>query len=484
MENLRNAAISRVERPVKVLQFGEGNFLRAFVDWMIDVANKSGVTDMAVAIVKPRVGHSDVIDTLRRQDCLYHVCLEGIDEGRPKRESTLISSVCDAFTPADDQYQRYIISPQLRFVVSNTTEAGIRYEPDNPRADIPATFPAKVANLLWRRYRHFNGDISKGLIFLPCELIEDNGSKLKECVVRHAREAGLGNDFIDWVDAACIFADTLVDRIVSGRPDDAEAIQAELGFRDDAIVKGEFYHNWVIGGDLWEQIKAELPLDRAGLHVMFAPSVKAFRDRKVRVLNGAHTGMVALSLLMGCVTVEDAITHPLINRFVSEMMSNEILPAIDGDPDELAAFAHGIIERFYNPYIGHRLRSISLNSLSKWEARIYDTVKDNHRKLGRTARCGLMTFAALLALYAPGSGFAPEDNADHVRFIHEHWQADDIHATVKAIVSPESGIFLHDFESEVPGFTRTVASYLSAILRDGAAHSLEKFLENEELHKD
>lgn len=476
LKPLNNTTVDRVERPVRVLQFGEGNFLRAFVDWQLDVANEKGITDLGVAIVKPRVGNSRVIDALKSQDGLYHVCLEGVENGKPKKESRLISAVVDAFTPDDQEtYEKYILSPDLRFVVSNTTEAGIRYEADDVTACIPSTFPGKVTNLLWRRFSHFGSDTTKGLYFICCELIEDNGTRLRDYVLRHAEEAGLGEGFINWVKTACVFVDTLVDRIVSGLPDNLEEVNEELGYDDKLVVKGELYHLWAIGGDGAAKLQAELPLDKAGLHVMFMPSIKEFRDKKVRILNGSHTGMVAMSLLAGCETVMDAFDNAENNAFVNSMVEKEVLPMIDGDRAELKTFADGILERFYNPYIRHQLKSIALNSLSKWETRNFVTVKDYWQKVGRLAEHELFTFASLLALYAPDSGFEPQDNETHLAFIRNNWNDNDLQGTVGAIVS-DGGIFLEDFEAIVPGFSEKVTEYLADIRNKGIATALKDFI--------
>jgi len=478
MKQIDNSTIQRRTRPVRVLQFGEGNFLRAFVDWQLDIANEKGITDLGVAIVKPRQGNSRVIDILKKQDCMYNVCLEGIENGEPKKENRLVTVVEKAFTPDEHvAYESVILSPELRFVVSNTTEAGIRYENDDVMALVPATFPGKVTNLLWRRFKHFNGDESKGLYFICCELIEDNGTKLKEYVIRHAKEAVLGEDFISWIKSANVFVDTLVDRIVSGAPDNIGQTKQELGYDDNAIVKGELYHLWAIGGDGAEKLHEELPLDKAGLHVLFMPSIKEFRDKKVRILNGSHTGMVAMSLLAGCETVMEAFNDKDINAFINNMVENEVLPMIDGDRKELDSFAAGILERFYNPYIRHLLKSISLNSLSKWEARNFDTVKDNWQKAGRVADHELFTFASLLALYAPGSGFTPQDNPEHVEYIRKNWNDNDIKTSVKRIVS-DSGIFLQDFDAIVPGFADKTAEYVAAIRKVGIREALKCFLHN------
>ncbi len=485
MKPLNNSTVTtRHKHPVRILQFGEGNFLRAFADWMIDLANEKGVTDSDVAVVSPRFKENNGIKTLQAQDGLYHVCLEGVENGKPKTESRLISCVAKAFSPIAEpqKYEEIILSPELRFVISNTTEAGIRFEADDVTADAPATFPGKVTSLLLRRFRHFNGDPSKGLIFLCCELIEDNGSTLREFVIRHAKEAGLEPEFISWVENSCIFCDTLVDRIVPGFPADTiSEVKEDLGFDDNAVVKGELYHIWAIGGKDYLTVKEEMPLDKAGLNVLYLPSIKSFRDKKVRILNGSHTGMVPVALQLGCETVLEAFNNKMVNDFINSMVAKEVLPMIDEDPEELRRFADGILERFYNPYVRHLLKSISLNSLSKWEARNFPTVRDQWEKNSRLADHELFTFAALLALYAPDSSFEADDNADHLALIEKAWKEnpDSLENTVRQIVG--SGIFTIDFEAAVPGFSKAVAGHLDSIRTLGMEAALRGFIDS---HKD
>ncbi len=479
MKKLDNSSIERARRPVRVLQFGEGNFLRAFADWMIDIANRKGVTDTDVAVVSPRFKENRGIKTLQNQDGLYHVWLEGIDNGQPLSRPHLVECIADAFSPAADfnRYESHILSPDLRFVISNTTEAGIRYEEDDVMSPTPATFPGKVTSMLYRRFRHFNGDPSKGLIFLCCELIEDNGSTLKEYVLRHAKEAGLAEGFSNWVKEANIFCDTLVDRIVPGFPSDSiTEIKEKLGYDDDMVVKGELFHVWAIGSDRHDQVHNEFPLDKAGLNVLFMDSIKAFRDKKVRILNGSHTGMVPIALQLGCETVLDAFGHPAVSRFINTMMTREVLPVIEGDPEELRRFADGILERFYNPYMRHMLKSIALNSLSKWEARNFPTVRDQWEKNGTPAEFEIFTFAALMALYAPCSSFSPDDDKAYLSKINEAWQKHpgDYAAIIKDITG--SGIFTVDFESIVPGFSSKAGEYLGMIMNDGMSKALDDFL--------
>ena len=315
---LNKSTVEKVERPVHILQFGEGNFLRAFVDWQIDIANEKGVMNSGVAICQPIIDPEHkvlgMIDLLHKQDNLYHVYLEGIENKQPKKDIRLVKSVMDSFNPYVDYetYERYFLSPELKVTISNTTEAGIRYEEgDDLEARPPKSYPAKMTALLYKRFKHFNGDPTKGLCIICCELIENNGSTLHEYVIRHAMYNALGADFIDWVERNCHFCDTLVDRIVPGFPRDTiNEIKQEIGYDDNLVVKAELYHLWAIGGEGYKEVQRVLPLDKAGLHVIFMPSIKQFRDKKVRILNGSHTGMVPIALQMGCETVMDAFNTP------------------------------------------------------------------------------------------------------------------------------------------------------------------------------
>ena len=482
IKQLNKSTVEKVGRPVRILQFGEGNFLRAFVDWQIDIANEKGVMDAGVAVCQPIIDPEHkvlgMIDLMHKQDNMYHVYLEGIENRQPKKDVRLVKSIMDSFNPYVDyaKYEACFLSPELKITISNTTEAGIRYEEgDDLTACPPKSYPAKMTALLYKRFKHFNGDPAKGLCIICCELIENNGSTLHEYVIRHAEYHKLGQDFIDWVEKNCHFCDTLVDRIVPGFPrEQIGEIKEEIGYDDNLVVKAELYHLWAIGGEGYKEVMKELPLDKAGLHVVFMPSIKQFRDKKVRILNGSHTGMVPIALQMGCQTVMDAFNTPAIERFINDMVAEEVIPMIDEDREELTKFAAGILERFYNPFIKHMLRSISLNSLSKWEARNYPTVRDNWFKAQRLAEREAFTFAALMTLYGPNSGFEPDDTKEFVDYIRANWDSADMEATIAKIVK-ESGIFTVDF-SEVPGFIPAVAGYVRDIEALGMKDALKKFL--------
>ena len=476
LKALNKQNVEKPVLPIKILQFGEGNFLRAFVDWQIDKANEAGIMNHGVAIVQPI--DKGMAGMLEQQDCLYHVYLEGVKEKKPVKDIRLVKCVQCAINPYEEYeaYEKIFLSPELEATVSNTTEAGIRYEEgDDLWALPPKSYPAKMTALLYKRFKHFEGDPTKGLCIICCELIENNGSTLREYVLRHAEYNKLGEDFIEWVEKYCHFCDTLVDRIVPGFPrENIAEIKEELGFDDNLVVKAEFYHLWAIGGPGYEEVQRRLPLDKAGLHVIFMPTIKQFRDKKVRILNGSHTGMVPIGLQIGCETVMDAFNNADLEAFVNTMVAEEVIPMIEEDQEELKAFAAGILERFYNPYIRHMLKTISLNSLSKWETRNFPTVLDNWKKAGKVAEKELFTFAALLTLYSGKVDFTPDDTAEHVECIQKVWNSEDVDATLKAIVENKN-IWTVDF-TEVAPFVEKVAGYVKVILAEGMAAALKKML--------
>lgn len=476
MKELNKQTVDKPELPVKILQFGEGNFLRAFVDWMIHKANEAGVVNSGVVAVQPI--SQGLAGLLRKQDCLYHVYLEGIKDKQPVKEVTLVKSLVDALNPYEEYetYKNLFLSPGLEMIISNTTEAGIRYEEgDDLNVLPPKSYPAKMTSLLYQRFKKFQGAADKGLLVICCELIEDNGSTLREYVLKHAAYHQLGADFIAWVKSACHFYDTLVDRIVPGFPRETiHEIKEELGFDDNLVVKGEYFHVWAIGGDA--VIKEKLPLDKAGLNVLFMDDIKPFRAKKVRILNGSHTAMVPIALQLGCETVKDAFNIPLVEKYINRMVEDEVLPVIDEDPEELKKFAAKILERFYNPYIKHYLKDISLNSLSKWETRNFPTIKDNFEKRNTQADLATFSFAALLVLYSGKSEitFTPNDTPEFVDFIKNSFHSEDISGWVNGIVNNKQ-LWTVDL-SALPDFAANAAQDVKLILEKGMEKALEQVL--------
>lgn len=476
-------SIEKKKHPTRILQFGEGNFLRAFVDWMIDKANKKGILNHGVVIVQPIPQGQDIIQTFKRQNCMYHVYLEGIKDKQAVKEISLVECITDIINPYSQysEYEELFLSEDLEMIISNTTEAGIRYEEgDALDLEPPKSFPAKITSLLYKRYKKFNADSSKGLLIICCELIEDNGSALLDYVLRHSEYNHLEDDFIRWIKEACRFYDTLVDRIVPGFPhENIQEIKEELGYDDNLVVKGEYYHVWAIGGD--SVIKEKLPLDKAGLNVLYMDDIKPFRAKKVRILNGAHTAMVPIALQLGCETVKDAFDHPEVERYIRKMVAEEILVCIDEDPEELKVFADKILERFYNPYLKHYLKDISLNSLSKWETRNYPTAYDNYKKRACEAHLTMFSFAALLLLYSGHSeakDFKPNDNFEFVEFIKNSYSKSDIRKWVSGVIQHEQMWKTNLWE--IPTFGERVSFYVKSILEKGINLALKDVTNNRE----
>lgn len=411
--------------PVKVLQFGEGNFLRGFADWMIDVANEKGILHHGVSVIQPI--EKGAADLLEKQDGLYHVVLAGIRGGEYVRETRLVSCVQEAINPYADyaRYEQRILDPDLEFVISNTTEAGIRFDPeDDIFATPPRSFPGKVTAMLYKRFRHFNGAPGRGLDFLCCELILSNGSALKRYVARYAKAYELEPEFIEWVRNECRFYNTLVDRIVVGFPgDEIQEIREEIGYEDQLVVKGEQHHLWVISGPRWRVAQYSFPLDKAGLNVHFTKSYDSYREKKVSILNGSHTAMAAVGQLMGCHTVKEAFEHPLVGAYVRKMVDEETLPQVPGDPAEARRFVEEVYDRFRNPGVCHKLQSIALNAIPKWEVRNYPVVQRD-RELGILAKCHLFALAALMVIYSRSSNVIPDDTPSNIYFFRDYWSRD------------------------------------------------------------
>ncbi len=396
--NIKDKAL-KTQKPIKVMQYGEGNFLRAFVDYMLDIANEKGAFDGSIAIVKP-ISFGN-LDAFKEQDNLYTVLLRGKEKGEVVNARRVINSVSKVIDPAEDydEYMALAHLDSLRFVVSNTTEAGIVLDKNDSFEGLPATYPGKLTKFLYERYSAFAGAQDKGLIILPVELIEDNGKKLKECVFALADIWNLSEDFKVWLSECNVFCSTLVDRIVTGYPRGyADKICEELGYEDKLVDIGEPFALWVIESD--KPISHELPLDQVGLPVIFTDNHKPYKERKVRVLNGAHTTSVLAAYLYGLDIVRDCMSDQITSDFIHRVVMDEIVPQVNLPLDEVKAFANSVFERFENPFLDHALLSISLNSVSKWRARVLPSFKDYIKNKGELPKLITFSFAALLAFYS------------------------------------------------------------------------------------
>ncbi len=469
---------SAQQYPSKILQFGEGNFLRAFVDWMIQKANEKIAFNAGVVIVQPL--ENGMVNLLKKQDNLYHVVLQGIKDGEAVTQTELVDCIMDSVNPYEDYqaYRNYFLSPLLELVVSNTTEAGISRIPDEDiHAMPPKSFPGKVCQLLYQRYLHFNGAADKGLTFFCCELIDKNATILKEIVLELSTTNKLEQGFIDWINQNCNFCNTLVDRIVPGFPkDNIKQIQEEIGYEDNLVVVGEYFHLWAIEAP--EKVRKQFPFDKAGLNVVWLDDMTRFRDKKVRILNGSHTALVPVGLLSGHQTVKEAFDDELIANFIKYMVEEEILPNIEGETAALKEFSKEILQRFYNPFIRHFLKDISLNSLSKWVTRNYPSLIDSAKRTGKVPDRLSFSLAALLVQYSGvynnGLKFSISDNQESVDFIQAEWRKySNAEVLVKNILSNESiwGLNLNS----VDGLSATVAGYLKNIQDKGIKVALLEF---------
>lgn len=459
---LNRQKVPSMNYPVKVLQFGEGNFLRAFADWMIDILNESTSFGGMVQIVQPLPkGMGEVIN---QQEGLYHVVLHGIEDGKLVQNTRLIKSVKGVINPYDDftNFLRLGQNPDLKFIISNTTEAGITFSADDKNPDqISQTYPGKLTSLLYHRFKAFGGSINSGLIFLPCELIDKNGDKLREAILAYAKHWQRPEQFVQWINEHNVFCNTLVDRIVPGFPADIiNDICQETGYDDKVVVKAEPFHLWVIEGPAF--IRDHFPADVAGLHVKFVGNLQPYRTRKVRILNGAHTAMVPVAYLRGLRTVQETIEDQEIGRFVNDVVFNEIIPTLDLSEEELKSFAASVLERFKNPYIRHELSSIALNSISKFKVRVLPSLLEYQKRKGTIPPLLARSFAALIRFYKgdyQGTALPVNDSADIIDFFNQVWTNTSPEVVAERVLSNES--LWETNLLNVPGLKDAVAKELA-----------------------
>ncbi len=466
--------------PEKVMQFGEGNFIRAFVDWMIDDMNKAGSFNGSVVVVQPR--KKDRVKVLNEQEGLFTLFLNGIKNGEVVSEHSIISSISRGINTYEnyDGFLNVAENQDLRFITSNTTEAGIVYEENDRLEDRPqSSFPGKLTAFLHHRYQYFSGDTTKGLIFMPCELIDENGVKLKEIILALAKGWNLEEGFIEWIEKANTFCNTLVDRIVPGYPrDKIEEITKKLGYEDKLVVEGEHFHLWVIEGPGW--IKDEFPAHKAGLNVLFVDDLTPYRTSKVRILNGAHTAMVPVAYLYGKETVKDAVEDPVVGRFIKEAISDEIIPTLEQSREELQNFAEAVMDRFKNPFMKHYLMSISLNAMSKFKTRVLPSIfryQEINQKLPRRL---VFSLAALIAFYKgerAGEQIDVKDDAEILALYKGLWSAYDgtrqsLELIVKEVLGYEK-IWEMNLNN-IHGLHEQVTDDLEIILDKGMVEALRK----------
>lgn len=393
-----------------ILQFGTGNFLRGFADYFVDVMNKRGLYDGKIVIVSPT--NSKAVEKINNQNGRYNLLLRGIENGNEFSKRYEINSISRAVNPYADfeEFLSIANNPDLRFIISNTTEAGICFDDTCKLNDKPASsFPAKLTQLLYARYK----EGLNGFIILACELIDNNGQELKRCVLKYAEKWNLETDFIRWIDSENSFLNTLVDRIVTGFPkDEAEEIFEEIGYSDALLDTAEPYHLWVIEGNF----ENELPLKKGGFNVIWTDDVSPYKKMKVRILNGSHTSLVFPSILCGVESVGESIGDSLLNEYLNTCLFEYILPTI-GETEDTGKFASAVLERFANPYIRHLWQSISLNSVSKFTARVLPTITDYRKNNNSLPKPLVFSLACLIKYYKENE---PSDIETAVDFIKAH----------------------------------------------------------------
>ena len=469
------------DAPERVLQFGEGNFLRAFVDYFIDRMNEEAGFNSKVCVVQPIA--FDARQRFKDQDALYTLYLRGQENGEKvnkKRIISALSRVINAYLDYD-AYMACAENPDLRFIASNTTEAGIVYDPECKFEDKPAnSFPGKLTQFLYKR---FNLGL-KGFIILSCELIDHNGDELKRCVHEYVRQWGLGDEFDAWVDSENIFCSTLVDRIVPGYPRaDAEQLWAELGYEDNNLDTGEVFGAWVIEGP--QSIKEEFPFEKVGLPIMVVDDVTPYKQRKVRILNGAHTSFVLASYLKGNDFVNQSMQDPIMQDFMMKTIHEEVIPTLTLPKADLEEFANAVVDRFNNPFIQHSLLAIALNSVSKWKARCLPSFLGYVEKFGKLPEHLTFSIASLMAFYSATEltdGALKGHRGDDVYDIKDDAAVLEFFRDNSA---KETGEFVHAYLSneafhgqdltKIEGLEAKVTEYLGAIRSEGMEKALVKY---------
>lgn len=473
------------EYPERILQFGQGNFLRGFVDWMIDLSNEKGKLKSRVVLTQPI--EKEKTEEINRQNGQYTLVMRGRENGEAKEETRIIHSVSRGINPFEnyEQYYNFIISDDLKVVVSNTTEAGIVYGVGDKFEDkLPKSFPAKITKLLYIRYKHFLGNLEKGLLFLPVELIDNNGSELKRLVLRYAREWDLGNDFIDWINKANHFTNTLVDRIVTGYPrENIKEFEEKLGYKDDLLVTSELFNLWVIEGDKsWAKY---FPIEGVGANVIWTGDVAPYKKRKVRILNGGHTSTVPAAYLAGHEIVREFMEDEVFKNYLEELLLEEVIPTIDMEKEDLLAFSKSVEDRFLNPYIRHKLLDITLNSISKFKARCLCSLLDYYNINNELPERLVFSLAALIRFYKTekrenkffgvdeiGRQYAVRDNLDILEFFCETWNEEDLSKVANKVLSNVD--FWGQDLTKINGLEDKVIADLESIMKNGIKETIKK----------
>jgi tagaturonate reductase len=478
LSGVESPAEETLRLPERAIQFGTGGFLRGFVEYFIDAANRAGsFNGRVVAVASTSSARNNLVN---QQDGLYTLVVEGMRDGTPTREFRMVSSLSRALSAATEWEDVLALArdPRIEIVFSNTTEVGITLdEPESPDFP-PRSFPGKLTMWLLERARATDFSSAHQVIVIPCELVEQNGDRLREIVLILAERWGPGNEFIKWITSNVVFCNTLVDRIVPGKPgtDKAKELEAQLGYHDELLTVCEPYRLFAIEAPA--RVRDRLTFASADDCVVLTEDVEPFRLRKVRLLNGSHSLLAPVGLLCGLSTVGESLKDPDVGNYLRRVMFDEILPACDA-PDA-AAFASNVLERFANPYIGHSLTDITLHATAKMRVRVIPTIMDYSRQEGRVPDLTCFGFAAFLLFRSrdenSASKLPPDESAAVIR---EAWlsagaNADNATEFVKAICE-ERSLWQMDL-CDVRGFVEMVSAHLSSMLREGVRPSLRRLV--------
>ena len=475
MRRLDRTLRPQPELPEKAIQFGTGAFLRGFIDFFLDEANaRNAFGGRVVAVGSTGSGRDRV---LSEQDGLYTLWVRGIENGKARSQFKLISSVSRALSAATEWQQvlECARNPQLEYIFSNTTETGIALdEGDSGVAEPPRSFPGKLTRLLYERAKHFDYAPTRGVIVLPCELIEDNGAKLKQIVLTLAERWGYGTRFTAWINECVPFCNTLVDRIVPGEParDVMENAWRELGYQDDMLTVCEVYRLFAIEAPA--SVAQRIHFASADPNIIVSSDIAPYRLRKVRLLNGAHTVLVPLALLAGCRTVAEAVSDEKVGAFLRNVLLNEIAPVVPADG--AMQFANAVIDRFSNPYIRHELVDITLQQTMKMRVRVVPSIIDYAKLNGEAPPSVALGFAAYLLFMRGDIATSPKAD-DHRDRIVAHWQAHPHPRELVTAVCGDLDLWETDLNA-VPQFTETVTGYLESLIGDGVHATLDAHLAN------
>lgn len=469
MKSLNRQNVQANNYPERIIQFGEGNFLRAFVDWIVFNMNQKAGFNSSVVVVQPI--ENGMVDMLNAQDGLYHLNLQGLDDGKKVDSIQLIDVISRGLNPYTqfDEYLKLAENPDMRFVISNTTEAGIAFDPACKLEDKPAkSYPGKLTQLLYHRFKTFNGAADKGFHIMPCELIFHNGVELKKCIEQYIELWQLGAEFETWFETACGVYPTLVDRIVPGYPKDTiNQILDKIQLEDKLVVKGEIFHLWVIEAP--QSVATEFPADKAGLNVLFVPSEKPYHDRKVTLLNGPHTVLAPVGYLSGLDTVREIVEDEVTGKFVHKVMFDELLSTLDLPQEELEAFASAVLDRFRNPFVKHFVTSIMLNSFPKFKTRDLPGLKIYLERKGALPEGIVLGLAGIVTYYKGGKRgedeIVPNDDAAIIDLLKNLWATGSIPKIAEGVLGAEF-IWGEDLNT-VPGLTAKLVHFLASIEEKG-----------------